>query len=37
MNELKPKLLTVMKTYSKEQFLKDIIAGVIVAIIALFK
>ena len=35
MNELKPKLLTVMKTYSKEQFLKDIIAGVIVAIIAL--
>ena len=35
MNELKPKLLTVMKTYSKEQFVKDIIAGVIVAIIAL--
>ena len=35
MNELKPKLLTVMKTYSKEQFIKDIIAGVIVAIIAL--
>ena len=35
MNELKPKLFTVMKTYSKEQFLKDIIAGVIVAIIAL--
>ena len=35
MNELKPKLLSVMKTYSKEQFLKDIIAGVIVAIIAL--
>lgn len=35
MNELKPKLLSVMKTYSKEQFIKDIIAGVIVAIIAL--
>lgn len=32
---LKPKFFSVMKTYSKEQFLKDIIAGVIVAIIAL--
>ncbi len=32
---LKPKLFSVMKTYSKEQFLKDVIAGVIVAIIAL--
>ncbi len=32
---LKPKLFSAMKTYSKEQFLKDIIAGIIVAIIAL--
>ena len=35
MNDLKPKIFSVMKTYSKEQFIKDIIAGVIVAIIAL--
>ncbi len=33
--KLKPKLFSVMKTYSKEQFIKDIIAGIIVAIIAL--
>ena len=32
---LKPKLFSVMKQYSKEQFMKDIIAGIIVAIIAL--
>lgn len=32
---LKPKLLSVMKTYNKAQFIKDIIAGLIVAIIAL--
>lgn len=32
---LKPKFFSAMKTYSKEQFLKDVIAGVIVAIIAL--
>ncbi|MTM42881.1 sodium-independent anion transporter, partial [Turicibacter sanguinis] len=32
---LKPKLLSVMKTYNKEQFIKDVIAGLIVAIIAL--
>lgn len=32
---LKPKLFSVMKSYSKEQFVKDIIAGIIVAIIAL--
>ncbi|MGL5258273.1 MAG: SulP family inorganic anion transporter [Proteocatella sp.] len=32
---LKPKLFTTMKTYSKEQFFKDITAGIIVAIIAL--
>lgn len=30
-----PKLVTCLKTYSKEQFLKDLIAGIIVAIIAL--
>lgn len=32
---LKPKLFSVMKTYSKEQLIKDIVAGIIVAIIAL--
>lgn len=32
---LKPKLFSVMKDYSKEQLVKDIIAGIIVAIIAL--
>lgn len=32
---LKPKLFSVMKHYSKEQFIKDIIAGIIVAIVAL--
>lgn len=35
MSKLKPKLFSVMKTYTKEQFLKDLIAGIIVAIIAL--
>lgn len=30
-----PKLVTCLKTYSKEQFIKDLIAGIIVAIIAL--
>lgn len=35
MNKLKPKLFSVMKTYTKEQFAKDVIAGIIVAIIAL--
>ncbi|MBR3598931.1 MAG: sodium-independent anion transporter, partial [Lachnospiraceae bacterium] len=35
MNKLKPKLFSVMKTYNKNQFFKDIIAGIIVAIIAL--
>ncbi len=34
-NYLKPKLFSVMKTYNKEQFLKDVVAGIIVAIIAL--
>ncbi len=33
--KLKPKLFSVMKHYSAEQFIKDLIAGVIVAIIAL--
>ncbi len=32
---LKPKLFSVMKNYSKEQLLKDVIAGIIVALIAL--
>lgn len=34
-DKLKPKLFSVMKTYTKEQFVKDVIAGIIVAIIAL--
>lgn len=33
--KLKPKLFSVIKNYSKEQFVKDIISGIIVAIIAL--
>ena len=33
--KLKPKLFSVMKTYSGKQFVQDLIAGVIVAIIAL--
>ena len=32
---LKPKLFSVMKQYSKQQLMKDVIAGIIVAIIAL--
>lgn len=35
MKEFMPKLFSSMKTYSKEQFIKDVIAGIIVAIIAL--
>ena len=35
MEKLVPKLFTVMKDYTKEQFVKDIVAGIIVAIIAL--
>lgn len=35
MEKLKPKLFSVMKTYTKEQLIKDIVAGIIVAIIAL--
>lgn len=33
--KLKPKLFSVMKNYTKEQFVKDVISGIIVAIIAL--
>lgn len=33
--KLKPKLISVMKNYSKQQFVKDVISGIIVAIIAL--
>ena len=35
MSSLKPMLLTCMKRYSREQFVKDVTAGIIVAIIAL--
>lgn len=35
MKELKPMLFSCMRTYSKEKLIKDIIAGIIVAIIAL--
>lgn len=35
MEKIKPKLFSVMKNYTKEQFGKDLIAGIIVAIIAL--
>ena len=35
MNELKPMLFTCLKSYSKEKLIKDIVAGIIVAIIAL--
>ena len=35
MNYIKPKLFLVMKNYTKEQFIKDVVAGIIVAIIAL--
>mgnify|MGYP007010161301 CR=1 FL=1 len=34
MEKLKPKLFSVMKTYTREQFVKDVVAGIIVAIIA---
>ena len=34
MNEFKPKLFSVMKNYSGSQLVKDIVAGIIVAIIA---
>ncbi|SHJ95446.1 SulP family inorganic anion transporter [Hespellia stercorisuis] len=35
MNNYAPKLLSIWNDYSKEQFIKDIVAGIIVAIIAL--
>lgn len=35
MNSLKPMLLSSLKSYDKSQFVKDVIAGIIVAIIAL--
>lgn len=35
MSQLKPKLFSVLKHYSKQQFAKDVISGIIVAIIAL--
>ena len=35
LNYMKPKLFSVLKGYTKEQLIKDIIAGIIVAIIAL--
>lgn len=35
METLKPKLFETMKGYSKKQFIKDVISGIIVAIIAL--
>ena len=35
MRDLKPKLFSVMKNYNKDQFVKDLISGIIVAIIAL--
>lgn len=35
MKSFKPKLFSVMKSYTKEQFVKDVISGIIVAIIAL--
>lgn len=35
MEKLKPKLFSVMKSYTKEQFFRDVISGIIVAIIAL--
>jgi len=35
MNSLKPMLFTTMKSYSKQQLIKDVVSGIIVAIIAL--
>ena len=35
MGELKPQLLLSLREYSKQAFMKDLISGVIVAIIAL--
>lgn len=35
MSSLKPMLFTALKTYDRSQFVKDVTAGIIVAIIAL--
>lgn len=35
MEKMQPMLFTTLKNYSKDQFVKDVIAGIIVAIIAL--
>ena len=35
MEKMYPMLFTTLKNYSKQQFLKDLVAGVVVAIIAL--
>ena len=35
MNELTPKLFETLKGYTRKQFIRDIISGIIVAIIAL--
>lgn len=35
MEKIKPMLFTTLKQYSREQFIKDVVAGIIVAIIAL--
>ena len=35
MNQMKPMLFTTLKDYSKTQFIQDVVAGIIVAIIAL--
>ena len=35
MEKLRPKLFHVLRHYSKEQLVKDVVAGIIVAIIAL--
>lgn len=35
MEKLRPKLFSVLKTYTREQFMKDVISGILVAIIAL--
>lgn len=29
MEKLKPRLFSVMKTYTKEQFVKDVVAGIV--------
>lgn len=35
MEKLRPKLFSVLKAYTREQFMKDVISGILVAIIAL--